>query len=140
MINQLIEEYKKSNHFGELLDMELLSYEKGSVLYKMKIQEKHLATPIAAHGGSLAALMDGLLGVTALTVAAERSCVVSTIEFKLNYLKPVFLGDEITGTARILSEGKRIIVVEGEMRNSKDELVSKGQGTFNAYPKEKAGL
>ncbi len=140
MISQLIEQYKKTNHFGELMDMNLVSYDEGSVLYKMRIQEKHLATPKAAHGGAVAGLMDGLLGVTALTVAAKNQCVVSTIEFKLNYMKPVLLGDELNGTAKILSQGRRIIVVEGELRNQSGDLVCKGQGTFNAYPKEKTGF
>ncbi|MCB0479069.1 MAG: PaaI family thioesterase [Crocinitomicaceae bacterium] len=140
MIDQIIEEYKKSNHFGELLNMDLESYEEGEVLYKMKIQTKHLATPIAAHGGAVAALMDALLGVTALTVASKSKCVVSTVEFKLNFLKPVILGDTLHGTAKILAQGKRLIIVEGEITNQDGSLVSKGQGTFNAYPKEKAGL
>ncbi|MEZ4936389.1 MAG: PaaI family thioesterase [Crocinitomicaceae bacterium] len=140
MIDELIEQYKKSNYFGELLDMQLVSYDEGEVLYKMKIQEKHLATPIAAHGGSVAALMDALLGVTALTVASKRACVVATVEFKLNFMKPVILGDQLTGTSHILAQGNRIIVVEGEIRNQSGELVSKGQGTFNSYPKDKAGF
>lgn len=140
MIDDLIEKYKETNAFGRLLDMNLVSYEEGEIEYRMKINSNHLATPVAAHGGAIAALMDGLLGVTALTVSAKRGCVVSTIEFKLNYLKPVLLGDEISGTAKILSSGKRIIIVEGEMYNQKGELISKGQGTFNAYPKEKSGL
>lgn len=140
MIDELIEQYKKSNHFGELIDMNLVSYDEGEVLYKMKISKKHLATPIAAHGGALAGLMDGLLGVTALTIASKRQCVVSTIEFKLNYMKPVLLHDNLSGTANVLSAGKRIIIVEGEIRNQNAELVCKGQGTFNAYPKEKTGF
>ena len=140
MIDQLIEEYKKTNSFGRLMEMDLASYEEGEVVYKMKISEQHLATPIAAHGGAISALMDGLLGVTALTVSAKNQCVVSTIEFKLNYLKPVLLGDQLIGTSKILSQGKRLIVVEGEIHNQRNELISKGQGTFNAYPKEKTGF
>ena len=140
MIDQLIEQYKKTNAFGELMGMDLLSYEDGKVEYQLTISEKHLATPIAAHGGVISALMDGLLGVTALTVSAKNQCVVSTIEFKLNYLKPVILGDQLKGSSKILSQGKRLIVVEGEIHNQNGVLISKGQGTFNAYPKEKTGF
>lgn len=140
MIDQLIEKYKETNHFGELLGMELVSYDEGRVRYEMEIKQKHLATPKACHGGAISALMDGLLGVTALTIASKNQCVVSTIEFKLNFLKPVLEGDKIIGTAKILSAGKRIIIVEGELHNQKGELISKGQGTFNAYPKEKTGF
>ena len=140
MIEELIEKYKQTNHFGDLLGMNLVSYEEGKIQYDLKISKEHLATPMAAHGGVVAALMDGLLGVTALTIASKNQCVVSTVEFKLNYMKPVLLGDELRGVSKVLSAGKRIIVVEGEIYNQDDVLISKGQGTFNAYPKEKTGF
>jgi acyl-coenzyme A thioesterase PaaI-like protein len=58
---------------------------------------------------------------------------------KLNFLAPVRLGDQLTGTAIVLSKGNRIIVIEAEIKNQNGLLVAKGMGTFNAYPKEKAG-
>ena len=52
--------------------------------FTFTIQEKHLATPVAAHGGALAALADALIGVAALSAVAEELKLVSTIEFKIN--------------------------------------------------------
>lgn len=138
--SQLLALYNETNQFGKLNGMELLSYSDGEIEYVMTIKQIHLATPIAAHGGVLAAYMDGVMGVAALTSSAKNLCLVSTVEFKINYLKPVILGDVLTGKGSVISAGKRIIIAKGEIFNQKGELVSIATGTFNAYPYQKSGM
>lgn len=137
---QLMKTYQETNQFGKLNGMELISYEHGKIEYKMEIKQIHLATPKTAHGGVLAAYMDGIMGVAALTASAKNLSLVSTVEFKINYLKPAFLGDVLIGKGTIISEGKRIIIAQGEITNQKGELISIATGTFNAYPYEKSGM
>jgi uncharacterized protein (TIGR00369 family) len=87
----------------------------------------------------ISALMDSVLGISALSMVCTDDKIVSTVEMKLNFLAPVRLGDQLTGTAIVLSKGNRIVVTEAEIKNQNGLLVAKGMGTFNAYPKEKAG-
>jgi acyl-CoA thioesterase len=131
--------YKKGNNFGRLIEMEFELFNPGELEYKIKITEVHLATPYAAHGGVVSALMDSVLGISALSMVCTDDKIVSTVEMKLNFLAPVRLGDQLTGTAIVLSKGNRIVVTEAEIKNQNGLLVAKGMGTFNAYPKEKAG-
>ena len=131
--------YKKGNNFGRLIEMEFELFNPGELEYKIKITEAHLATPYSAHGGVVSALMDSVLGISALSMVCTDDKIVSTVEMKLNFLAPVRLGDQLTGTAIVLSKGNRIIVTEAEIKNQNGLLVAKGMGTFNAYPKEKAG-
>jgi len=138
--SQLLTLYNQTNQFGKLNGMELLSHSDGEIEYVMTIKDIHLATPTTAHGGVLAAYMDGVMGVAALTTSAKSLCLVSTVEFKINYLKPVFLGDVLTGKGVVISAGKRIIVAKGEIYNQKGELISVATGTFNAYPYQKSGM
>ena len=63
--------------------------EPGKIIYTMKIKEKHMGTTVAAHGGIIAAFMDAILGVTALSLSCESNKLVSTVEFKMNYFSPV---------------------------------------------------
>lgn len=140
MKDLIIEAYKMSNNFGNDLGMELIQADKDGVIYSLKIEEKHLATPVSAHGGVIAALMDGTLGVAALAHAIERAHVVSTVEFKINFTSPVVVGDVLEAKATVIHSGKRILVCEGYIYNQKEALVAKGTGTFNAYPAEKAKL
>lgn len=140
MDHPIVKGYIAANKFGVLLDMEFDIIGPGEILYKMPITEKHLATPYAAHGGSISALMDATMGVCALSQVLPENKVVSTVELKISYLAPALLGDTMHTTASIVKSGHRILFVKGEMRNQKGELISIGSGTFNAYPMEKAGF
>lgn len=131
--------YKKGNNFGRLIEMDFEILAPGELVYKMTISDKHLAIPFAAHGGVVSALMDSTLGICALSLVCVNDQIVSTVEMKLNFLAPIRPGDHLVGTAKVLSQGKKLLVTEAEIVNQNGILVSKGMGTFNAYPKEKAG-
>ena len=139
-MEQLLEIYNQVNQFGTDNDMKLSIIKPGEVTYKMDVVEKHLATPKTIHGGMIAAMMDGLLGVAALSLVASTGRLVSTIEFKINYFKPAFLGDTLTGKGRVDNAGKRIISSSGEIYNQKGDMIAKAMGTFNAYPIEKSDV
>jgi uncharacterized protein (TIGR00369 family) len=136
----LIDIYQQTNQFGRFNDMELLSFGNGKCEYKLEVKAHHLATPKTAHGGLIAGYMDGIMGVSALTMSAKNLCLVSTVEFKINYIKPAFKGDILTGKGSIISAGKRIIIAQGEIFNQNNELVAIATGTFNAYPYQKSGM
>lgn len=136
----LVQGYIQSNRFGELLEMDFDISSPGKIIYRMPVTEKHLATPQAAHGGSISAMMDATMGVCALSQVLEDNKVVSTIELKISFLSPALIGDELIGEAKIIKAGKRILFVEGEIRNQKNQLISIASGTFNSYPAEKAGF
>jgi len=141
MLNIIVGKYTETNNFGRLLGMDFKVVEPGIIEYRMKIEEKHLATPRAAHGGAIAALMDALLGLAALSVVAADGKAVSTVEFKINYFSPIYFNDELLGTAQVEKKGSRIIFTAGKIMavNRNSEVVATGTGTFNAYPVEKAG-
>ena len=137
----LIQIYSKTNQFGELLGAHLEKFAEDECVYRLEISDKHLATPTTAHGGVLSAYMDGILGVAALYVSSEDGCLVSTVEFKINYLKPVRKGDVLIGIGTVISKGKRIIISQGKIVNeATGEKVAIATGTFNAYPYQKSGM
>lgn len=106
----------------------------GTITYKMTILEKHLSSPNTAHGATIAGFMDCVLGFSALSMAVAESNLTSTVEFKINYVRPVTLGEEIIGHGKVVHKGKSLIISSGEVKNSKGQLVALGQGTFNTYP------
>lgn len=137
-IENIINKYIQSNHFGKLLGMNFEIYSPGSICYSMTIEERHIATPIAAHGGAIASLIDAALGVACLSAVFEDGKVVSTLELSIKYLKPAKLGAKITAKSDVISKGNRILVSEVKVYDD-NLLIAIGSGTFNAYPKEKAG-
>jgi uncharacterized protein (TIGR00369 family) len=137
----LIEHYIAQNNFGKTLGMDFKIIEPGLVHYFITIKQEHLATPKAAHGGVISALMDGLLGVTALSVSALENKIISTVEFKINFLAPALLNDELMGIGKVEQKGNRLIIVSGDIICTKrnNVVIAKAIGTFNAYPAVKAG-
>jgi len=141
----LVAHYNRTNRYGQANGMTLAVPAPGRAEYRMVIQEEHLSSPGTAHGGVLAGLMDAVLGAAALTQAFTSGELVSTVEFKINYLRPVHLGDELRAVAQVEHAGKSILVVSGTIYRpaagaSEGPAVAQGLGTFNRYPASKRNL
>ena len=133
----IIQQYIIWNRFGDLLGMDFEVTKKGHVVYRMTVKDEHLATPFAAHGGSVAALIDAALGVACLTEVCEDLKVVSTVNLTISYLIPALREDVLMAEAQVVKSGKRILFVEGKVMNQKGELVATASATMNAYPVSK---
>jgi uncharacterized protein (TIGR00369 family) len=133
----IIAQYIIWNRFGDLLGMDFEVVKKGHVVYQMTVKDHHLATPFAAHGGSVAALIDAALGVACLTEVCEDLKVVSTVNLTISYLIPALKDDVLSADAKVTKSGKRILFVEGKVMNQKGELVATASATMNAYPVSK---
>lgn len=138
----LIERYISTNNFGNTLGMDFKIIEPGLIHYFLKIKPLHLATSKAAHGGVISALMDGVLGIAALSIVVEEKKAVSTVEFKINFLAPALLNDDLMGIGKVEQKGNRLIITSGDIfcTNRNNITIAKAIGTFNAYPVEKAGF
>jgi len=139
-MEKLLEQYNQVNHFGADHNFKLTVIQPGEIIYEMEVLSKHMATPVAAHGGMISAMMDGVIGVAALSKVAEEGKIVSTVEFKINYFRPAHLGDILTGNGKVDHAGKRIIHTSGIIYNQNKEIIAKAIGTLNAYPSEKGEL
>ena len=133
-LEQFIKLFKSINTYDldNGLSFEITS--PGTITYRMKIQEKHLSSPNTAHGATIAGFMDCVLGLSALSKAVIEGTLTSTVEFKINYIRPVHLGEEIIGVGKVVHKGKSLIISSGEVKNASGDLVAMGQGTFNTYP------
>ncbi len=139
-MEKLLEIYNQVNQFGKDHDFKLTIVKPGEIIYEMEVLPKHLATPKTIHGGMVAAMMDGVLGVAGLSLVALENKLVSTVEFKISYFNPAYEGDVLTGKGKVDKKGNRIIYASGEIYNQKNEIIAKAMGTFNAYPIEKSDL
>lgn len=134
----MIDVYNKINLYAQENGLVLQVIEPGHITYTMKVLEKHLSSPNTCHGGVIAGMMDSVIGTAALSLAFTENNLVSTVEFKINFFKPVHLHDELTGTGKVDYKGKSLIISSGEIYDKKTgQLVAKGIGTFNVYPLSK---
>ncbi|MBK7667445.1 MAG: PaaI family thioesterase [Sphingobacteriaceae bacterium] len=141
MENNLIEKYIANNHFGKLIGMDFKIINEGNVEYYLTISKNHLATPNSAHGGVIASLIDAALGVAGLSMVYKENKVVSTVEYKTNFMNPALLNDELKAVAKVEQRGKRIIIISCDVFaiNRRNTIIAKALGTFNAYDAVKAG-
>jgi uncharacterized protein (TIGR00369 family) len=113
------------NYFG----FQLEKAERGRVVFRMPVLEKHKQIHRVVHGGVLATLAD-TAGGFATFLAAPKGSRVATIEMKINFLEAVEDG-EIKADARILRLGKTTCVVDCEVTDQRGQLVSKALMTFS---------
>ncbi|MGB1003389.1 MAG: PaaI family thioesterase [Salibacteraceae bacterium] len=140
-MHKILELYNSINQYGTLNELDLTVLSPGHIQYKMPVKKKHLATPIAIHGGVLSAMMDAVLGVAALSASCHDGNLVSTVEFKINYLAPARLGDLLVGEGKVIQKGNRLIIADGNISlENSEKIIAKGIGTFSAYPIEKSGI
>ena len=140
-LTTMVAAYKQMNHFGRTNGMELTVNEPGQVEYRMRIRDEHLSSPNTCHGGVLAGLMDAALGAAALSLAFTKMELVSTVEFKMNYLHSVHLHDELVARGTVDHSGNSLVVsscVVYRVKEGHDDVaVARGLGTFNRYPASK---
>jgi uncharacterized protein (TIGR00369 family) len=112
------------NHFGFVLERA----EPGRAVFRMPVLEKHKQVQRVVHGGVLAMLADTAGGFAAVLASPVGSRVV-TIEMKINFLEAVEDG-EIKADARVLRQGRTTSVVDCDITDEKNRLVSKALMTF----------
>jgi uncharacterized protein (TIGR00369 family) len=114
-----------SQHLGVTVD----SLEKGVARLSMAIRPEFMTSWGTAHGGSILALLDLTLSMTARTLYNPPRSIM-TID-----LSTQFIGTA-TGTlraeGRVMKAGQTTIFCEGEARSETGELVAKAIGTFRA--------
>ncbi len=140
MFENPIEIYKRINQFSKENGMELTVETPGESIYTMIVLDKHLSSPNVCHGGVVAGFVDSVLGSAALSLSLQKMALVSTVEFKINYFQPVFLGNKLLGKGKVDFEGKKLISSTAEIfveKEGKQILIAKAIGTFNKYPLEK---
>lgn len=134
----LVALYNQINNYGRTNGMDLTVTKPGEVVYTMSVRPDHLSSPGICHGGVLAGLMDAALGAAALSLAFTADELVSTVEFKINYLSPVRLHDYLLARGHVEHSGKTLIVASADVYcATREVVVARGLGTFNRYPASK---
>ncbi len=114
--------------FANLLDMRPGISENGVGTAFMYIQDMHRQNAGFVQGGIIVALADFAFHRAVSSVSQPGQAAV-TLELKMNFISPAKDG-ELTATARIISQGRRIVVGEMDVTGEDQALVARGLGTF----------
>lgn len=80
------------------------------------------------HGGVIASLLDSSIAVAVNQQLASGEGA-STVEIKLNYLRPVNKGT-LRAEGKVIQKGKKIIVGQCEIKDDDGNMVAFGTATF----------
>jgi uncharacterized protein (TIGR00369 family) len=108
----------------------------GTMTAELDVRDELLNPFGSAHGGTLAALVDHVLGAV-LYPLIPHGAWAATTEFKLNFLAPV-AGGVLRARSEVLAMTKRTAVVRIDVVND-ERLVGAAQGTVTIRPPQSAG-
>jgi uncharacterized protein (TIGR00369 family) len=102
---------------------------------------KWLSTSAGTIQGGFTAMLAESAMTSAAFSTAPADTAVATLDFKVNYLRPVFPdGEEITARARVLHRGRTLVVVAAELTSAEGKKVALATGSSMYLPGRPANL
>ncbi|MCB1647182.1 MAG: PaaI family thioesterase [Pseudomonadales bacterium] len=114
--------------FGDLIGFKVTHRDNGVSHSELEIGEKHMNPHGIAHGGAVFSLVDTCMGSAVSSMLADGE-MCSTIEIKINYLRPAVSGRVICESS-VLNKGKRTAVVESKVLDQQGREICRALGTF----------
>lgn len=109
---------------GVLMNFEMVEAERGRVVMTCTPGEEHYNPLGVVHGGLLCTLLDTVIGCATHTTL-ERGTGYTSIELKVNYLRPVTLDTgELTATGTVTKEGRRVVFADGIVTDADGNLLA----------------
>lgn len=128
-----LENYQHPDQFGQWLGYKAVrvSREKHTAEVALDIRSDHLSPAGRVHGGVISALFDYACGAAVFSTLGPKD-FCSTVELKVQYFKPIELGDRLRGVTRVVFRGKRLCAVHGFLyKRGLKEPVAMVSATFN---------
>ncbi len=123
-----IREKFETNHFPKLLGIEIDEVQQGRARLSLEVRKDLLQLQGVLHGGAIASLIDTAVAF-AIVGASEPDDRFTTVEMKVNYLSAIREG-RVIADARLIRDGRRIIVAECDVFDSEGRLAAKGLLTY----------
>jgi len=110
-----------------LIGFRLTEVEPGHAVIEFEASERHANPMGTLHGGVLCDIADAAMG-TAYASTLEEGETYTTLELKINFLKPV-QNARLRAVGRVVRRGKTIGLVECDVTDEKQSLVARASST-----------
>jgi len=122
--------------FSQTLGITFEEHHAGTSRCSLKMRESFLNPNGVVHGGVIYTIVDTGMGLALWTLLRpEELC--STIEIKINYLRPVVAG-RLIAESRVVQRGSTVAVLESRVEDEAGKLVALATGSFHLAPKRNA--
>ena len=113
---------------AKLIGMRLTEVEIGRAVFEIDVDERHWNPMGSLHGGILCDLADGALGI-AFASTLEEGESFTTIELKINFLKPIWKG-RLKAVGKLIKRGKTVGLTECSVFDAGGSLVAHATSTL----------
>jgi len=110
-----------------LIGFTIGSIEPGRVVMEMEAGPQHSSPLGTVHGGILCDLADAAMGM-AYAATLDENETFTTLELKINFLKPVWSG-RLTATGYVVKSGRTVGLVDCDVHDEKNSLVARASST-----------
>ncbi len=131
-----LKHFHHPDKYGEWLGYKVLKFNRKtqSIEGSLKIRSDHLSPAGRVHGGVISGFFDFASGVAAFTTMNGND-FCSTVELKVNYFRPIELGDQLIVKAKVVFFGRKICVIHGFIyKNGEKRPTAMATATFNIVP------
>jgi uncharacterized protein (TIGR00369 family) len=117
-----------------LMQFDIRALEEGRVEFGCTLDES-VYNPIGVvHGGLVCTLLDTVVGC-AVHTTLPAGVGYTSIELKVNYLRPVHAGSgPLTAIGRVVKPGRRVAFAEGEVLDAQGRTVATASGSLLVFP------
>ena len=114
--------------FTKWLNGKVINAEYGSLELEFEVRPEMSNPTGLLHGGMQCALMDDVVGMMTATLGYEGFPI--SIDFHVDFLGKVKVGDKVRVIGKIIRAGRNIIHAIGEIRDLNGKLVSTGNSNL----------
>jgi uncharacterized protein (TIGR00369 family) len=115
---------------AELIGIEVLERGDGETVFKLEAEERHSNPMGTIHGGILCDLADAAMGMAFFSTLEEGESF-TTLELKINYLRPFWTGT-LLAHGKVISRGRTIGLTECRIVDASDRLIAHATSTCMA--------
>ncbi len=121
---------------ADLIGFTLTEVEPGRAVIAFDAGPRHANPMGTLHGGVLCDIADAAMGM-AYAASLDEGETFTTLELKINFLKPVRTG-RLIATGRLVKGGRTVGLLECDVVDDKDRLVARASSTCMTLRGEQA--
>ena len=107
---------------SKLIGFRMVAAEEGSATFELDAGPQHSSPPGTLHGGILCDVADAAMGCATLS-RLEEGELFTTVELKINFLKPVWSG-RLTAVGAVVKGGRTITLCDCRVTDDSGSLVA----------------
>ena len=115
---------------AELIGIEVVSFGDGETTMRLEAEERHSNPMGTIHGGILCDLADAAMGMAFFSTLEEGESF-TTLELKMNYLRPFWTG-KLLAHGVVISRGRTVGLTECRVVDDQERLIAHATSTCMA--------